>query len=130
MVPVSTSPEPPEASTQRARVIVPPNFEVVFLAHDPGAEAGGAHRVGHDLGVVLLVDPLAGAVVGAADQGLEPVDGVEPRHLDRRVEIQLADGEFEAEFRQEAGEFRPGRVVRGRYLVEDGLVASACELRA
>lgn len=46
------------------------------------------------------------------------------------VEIQLADGEFEAEFRQEAGEFRPGRVVRGRYLVEDGLVASACELRA
>lgn len=46
------------------------------------------------------------------------------------VEIELGQGEFQAVFRQEAGEFATGDVVRGRYLVEDGLVASACELRA
>lgn len=46
------------------------------------------------------------------------------------VEIELGDGEFRAVFRQEVREFQPGDVVTGRYLVEDGLVASACELRA
>lgn len=45
------------------------------------------------------------------------------------VEIELRDGEFQAVFRREAGEFATGAVLRGRYLVEDGLVASACELR-
>jgi 4'-phosphopantetheinyl transferase EntD len=46
------------------------------------------------------------------------------------VELELGDGTFRAVFRQSAGEFKPGDVVRGKYLVEDGLVASACELRA
>ena len=46
------------------------------------------------------------------------------------VEVELDDGEFEAVFRQQAGELLPGDVIRGRYLVEDGFVASACELRA
>lgn len=43
---------------------------------------------------------------------------------------EVGDGSFRAVFRQEAGEFKPGDVMSGRYLVEDGLVASACELRA
>ena len=43
---------------------------------------------------------------------------------------QLYRRSFRAVFRQEAGEFKPGDVMSGRYLVEDGLVASACELRA
>lgn len=46
------------------------------------------------------------------------------------VELEVGDGSFLAVFRQEAGEFKPGDVMCGRYLVEDGLVASACELRA
>ncbi|MFZ1862638.1 MAG: 4'-phosphopantetheinyl transferase superfamily protein [Polyangiales bacterium] len=44
------------------------------------------------------------------------------------VEVQIGDGTFEAVFRQEVDGFRPGDVIHGRYLVEEGLVASACEL--
>ena len=44
------------------------------------------------------------------------------------VEVEVGDGSFRAVFQQEAGEFKPGDVMTGRYLVEDGLVASACEL--
>jgi 4'-phosphopantetheinyl transferase EntD len=44
------------------------------------------------------------------------------------VEVDLGDGEFEAVFQQDAGEFQPGHRMSGRYLVEDGLVAAACEL--
>ena len=44
------------------------------------------------------------------------------------VELEIDDGSFQAVFQQEAGEFRPGDVMSGRYLVEEGLVASACEL--
>ncbi len=44
------------------------------------------------------------------------------------VEVELEDGSFSATFQQEAGEFRPGDVVSGSYLVEQGLVATACEL--
>jgi len=44
------------------------------------------------------------------------------------VEIELADGSFRAVFQQAAGEFQPGDVISGRYLVEEGLVAAACEL--
>jgi 4'-phosphopantetheinyl transferase EntD len=43
------------------------------------------------------------------------------------VEVELGDGSFRAIFQQEAGEFQPGDVMSGRYLVEDGLVAAACE---
>lgn len=46
------------------------------------------------------------------------------------VELEVGDGSFRAVFRQEAGEFKPGYEMSGRYLVEGGLVASACELRA
>ena len=45
------------------------------------------------------------------------------------VEVDVADGSFRAVFRQESGEFKPGCEMEGRYLVEDGLVATACELR-
>ena len=45
------------------------------------------------------------------------------------VELEMDDGSFRAVFQQRAGEFQPGDVMSGRYLVEDGLVASACELR-
>lgn len=44
------------------------------------------------------------------------------------VELEIHDGTFRATFQQEAGEFQPGDVMSGRYLVEEGLVASACEL--
>ncbi len=44
------------------------------------------------------------------------------------VELEIDDGSFRAVFQQEAGEFKPGDVMSGRYLVEDGLVATACEL--
>jgi 4'-phosphopantetheinyl transferase EntD len=44
------------------------------------------------------------------------------------VEVEVGDGSFEAVFRQEVDGFRSGHVIRGRYLVEEGLVASACEL--
>ncbi len=44
------------------------------------------------------------------------------------VEVTLGDDSFEAVFQQEAGGFRPGDVISGRYLVEEGLVAAACEL--
>jgi hypothetical protein len=44
------------------------------------------------------------------------------------VELEIDDGAFCATFQQGAGEFQPGDVVSGRYLVEEGLVASACEL--
>ncbi|MBW1831157.1 MAG: 4'-phosphopantetheinyl transferase superfamily protein [Deltaproteobacteria bacterium] len=44
------------------------------------------------------------------------------------VEVELDDGAFRAVFQQEAGEFRPGDVMSGRYLVEEGLVATASEL--
>ncbi|HSN82068.1 MAG TPA: 4'-phosphopantetheinyl transferase superfamily protein [Polyangiales bacterium] len=43
------------------------------------------------------------------------------------VEIEMDDGSFEAVFRQDVNGFRIGDVIRGRYLVEEGLVASACE---
>jgi 4'-phosphopantetheinyl transferase EntD len=46
------------------------------------------------------------------------------------VELEVGDGSFRAVFQQAAGEFKPGYVMSGRYLVEGGLVASACELRA
>lgn len=45
------------------------------------------------------------------------------------VEVEIDDGSFRAVFQQPAGKFEPGFVMTGRYLVEDGLVASACELR-
>lgn len=45
------------------------------------------------------------------------------------VEVEIGDGTFHAVFRQEAGVFKPGAEMSGRYLVEDGLVATACELR-
>jgi len=44
------------------------------------------------------------------------------------VEMELGDGSFRAVFQQEVGEFRPGDVMSGHYLVEEGLVATACEL--
>ena len=44
------------------------------------------------------------------------------------VEVELGDDSFEAVFQQEAGGFQPGDVISGRYLVEEGLVATACEL--
>ena len=44
------------------------------------------------------------------------------------VEVELGDDSFEAVFQQEAGGFKPGDVISGRYLVEEGLVATACEL--
>lgn len=44
------------------------------------------------------------------------------------VEVELDDGAFEAVFQQESGEFKPGHRMSGRYLVEEGLVAAACEL--
>jgi 4'-phosphopantetheinyl transferase EntD len=46
------------------------------------------------------------------------------------VDVDVGAGAFRAVFRQPAGEFQPGYTMDGRYLVEDGLVASACELRA
>jgi len=46
------------------------------------------------------------------------------------VRVELGDGSFHAVFQQEAGELMPGYEMSGRYLVEDGLVAAACELRA
>ncbi|MGB5375399.1 MAG: 4'-phosphopantetheinyl transferase superfamily protein [Polyangiales bacterium] len=45
------------------------------------------------------------------------------------VEIELGEDSFQAVFQQEAGGFKPGDVISGRYLVEEGLVATACELR-
>ena len=44
------------------------------------------------------------------------------------VEVELGDGSFQAVFQQEAGEFKPGDRIPGTYLVEEGLVATACEL--
>jgi 4'-phosphopantetheinyl transferase EntD len=44
------------------------------------------------------------------------------------VEVELGEGSFRAVFRQEVGEFEPGDVMSGQYLVEEGLVATACEL--
>jgi len=44
------------------------------------------------------------------------------------VEIELGEDSFQAVFQQEAGGFKPGDVISGRYLVEEGLVATACEL--
>ena len=44
------------------------------------------------------------------------------------VQLELGDESFRAVFEQEAGEFKPGDVMTGRYLVEDGLVATSCEL--
>jgi 4'-phosphopantetheinyl transferase EntD len=45
------------------------------------------------------------------------------------VQVEVGDGSFRAVFQQEAGEFKPGCEMSGRYLVQDGLVATACELR-
>jgi len=44
------------------------------------------------------------------------------------VEMELGDGTFRATFQQQVGEFKPGDVMSGRFLVEEGLVATACEL--
>jgi len=44
------------------------------------------------------------------------------------VEVEIGDGSFRAIFQQEAGEFQPGDVMSSRYLVEEELVATACEL--
>jgi len=44
------------------------------------------------------------------------------------VEVELGEDSFQAVFQQEAGGFKPGDVISGRYLVEEGLVATACEL--
>jgi len=44
------------------------------------------------------------------------------------VEVELGEDSFQALFQQEAGDFKPGDVISGRYLVEEGLVATACEL--
>ena len=44
------------------------------------------------------------------------------------VEVELGEDSFRAVFQQEAGPFQPGDVMAGRYLVEEGLVATACEL--
>lgn len=46
------------------------------------------------------------------------------------VQVEVGDGAFRAVFQQEAGEFKPGYEMSGRFLVDDGLVATACELRA
>lgn len=46
------------------------------------------------------------------------------------VQLEIGEGSFRAVFQQEAGEFRPGDVMSGRYLVEEGLVATACEIRS
>ena len=46
------------------------------------------------------------------------------------VEVEVGDGEFRAIFKQAVGEFHTGDEMNGKYLVEGGLVASACELRA
>ena len=46
------------------------------------------------------------------------------------VVVDVGEEEFRAVFQQEAGEFKPGDHMTGHYLVEDGLVATACELRA
>ena len=46
------------------------------------------------------------------------------------VQVEVGDGSFHAVFRQEVGEFKPGHEMSGRYLVEDGFVATVCELRA
>jgi 4'-phosphopantetheinyl transferase EntD len=46
------------------------------------------------------------------------------------VQVEVGDGSFRAVFVQQAGEFKPGDEMSGRFLVEDGLVATACELRA
>jgi 4'-phosphopantetheinyl transferase EntD len=44
------------------------------------------------------------------------------------VEVEIGEGSFRAVFQQQSGEFHPGDVMSGRYLVEEGLVATACEL--
>jgi 4'-phosphopantetheinyl transferase EntD len=44
------------------------------------------------------------------------------------VEVEIGDGSFRAVFQQEAGRFQAGDVMSGRYVVEEGLVATACEL--
>lgn len=46
------------------------------------------------------------------------------------VEVELADETFVASFTQEAGEFRAGDTLLGRYRVSDDLVATACVLEA
>ncbi len=46
------------------------------------------------------------------------------------VEVELGEDSFRAVFQQEAGEFQVGDVITGRYVVEEGLVATACELPA
>jgi len=46
------------------------------------------------------------------------------------VTLHLGDDFFRAVFQQDAGEFRQGDSVSGRYLIEEGLVATACALGA
>jgi 4'-phosphopantetheinyl transferase EntD len=46
------------------------------------------------------------------------------------VELEIGSDWFRGVFQQQAGEFKPGDVMSGRYLVEEGLVACACELPA
>jgi 4'-phosphopantetheinyl transferase EntD len=46
------------------------------------------------------------------------------------VTLHLDDGVFRAVFQQDAGEFRYGDSISGRYLIEEGVVATACALGA
>ncbi|MCZ6808046.1 MAG: 4'-phosphopantetheinyl transferase superfamily protein [Deltaproteobacteria bacterium] len=46
------------------------------------------------------------------------------------VALDLEDGFFRAVFQQDAGELRRGDSISGRYLIEEGIVATACALGA
>jgi len=46
------------------------------------------------------------------------------------VSVVLEDHRFVAVFERDTGPFRRGESIAGRYLIEDGLVATACVLRA
>lgn len=46
------------------------------------------------------------------------------------VALHLSDGLFEAVFQQDVADFRRGDSISGRYLIEDGVVATACALGA
>jgi 4'-phosphopantetheinyl transferase EntD len=48
----------------------------------------------------------------------------------RAVALHLDDGSFRAVFQRDAGEFRKGDSISGRYLIEKGVVATACVLGA
>ena len=52
--------------------------------HDARTGTGRARCVAHNLLVVLFIDPLFTRIVGAADQRLEPVNGVDAGHFAQR----------------------------------------------